>query len=151
MRKIFKIVFIFVLLFLNVIPCKADNISVTKYFLENGDYIEIELIQDNDGFLKSSHTKSGSKKISYKNDNTILWTISVKGRFTYNDNSATCINSDIETTCPSPVWKITNKSASKSLNKATASATGKKYINGICIQTVPKKVTLTCSSKGILS
>lgn len=58
MRKIFKIVFIFVLLFLNVIPCKADNISVTKYFLENGDYIEIELIQDNDGFLKSSHTKS---------------------------------------------------------------------------------------------
>ncbi len=70
---------------------------------------------------------------------------------TYNGNSATCINSDIETTCPSPVWKITNKSASKSLNKATASATGKKYINGICIQTVPKKVTLTCSSKGILS
>lgn len=52
MRKIFKIVFIFVLLFLNVIPCKADNISVTKYFLENGDYIEIELIQDNDGFFK---------------------------------------------------------------------------------------------------
>lgn len=31
MRKIFKIVFIFVLLFLNVIPCKADNISVTDY------------------------------------------------------------------------------------------------------------------------
>ena len=52
---------------------------------------------------------------------------------------------------PLAEYSITNKSASKSLNKATASATGKKYINGICIQTVPKKVTLTCSSKGILS
>ena len=41
MKKFFKIVFVLVLLFLNVTPCRADNVSVTKYFLENGDYIEI--------------------------------------------------------------------------------------------------------------
>lgn len=52
-------------------------------------------------------------------------TISVKVRFTYNGNSATCISSDIETTCPSPLREITNKSASKSLKKAIASATKK--------------------------
>lgn len=54
-----------------------------------------------------------------------LWTLSVKGRFTYNGNSATCISSDIETTCPSPLREITNKSASKSLKKAIAAATKK--------------------------
>lgn len=49
-------------------------------------------------------------------------TISVKVRFTYNGNSA--IYSAIEITCPS-LRKITNKSASKSLKKAIASATEK--------------------------
>lgn len=151
MKKLFKIVFVLVLLFLNVTPCRADNVSVTKCFLENGDYIEIELIQDEVGFMRSSRTTSGSKKISYKNDKTVLWTITVKGRFTYNGNSATCISADIETTCPNPMWKLTNKSASKSLNKAIASATGKKYINGVCVQTVSKKVILTCSANGNLS
>lgn len=151
MKKFFKIVFVLVLLFLNVTPCRADNVSVTKYFLENGDYIEIELIQDEVGFLRSSRTTSGRKKISYKNDKTILWTISVKGRFTFNGNSAICISADIETTCPSSTWNISNRSASKSLNKAIASATAKNYIKGICVQTVSKKVILTCSAKGNLS
>lgn len=96
MKKFFKIVFVLVLLFLNVTPCRADNVSVTKYFLENGDYLEIELIQDEVGFLRSSRTTSGSKKISYKNDKIVLWTISVKGRFTYNGNSATCISDSEE-------------------------------------------------------
>lgn len=76
-------------------------------------------------------------------------TISVKLRFTYNSNSTIYINSATEITCPS-LREIANKSASKSLNKAIASAM-EKYINGICVQTIPKKVTLTCNAKGILS
>lgn len=66
MKKFFKIVFVLVLLFLNITPCRADNVSVTKYFLENGDYIEIELIQDEVGFLRSSRTTSGRKKFHIK-------------------------------------------------------------------------------------
>lgn len=152
MKKTFKIVFVFVLLFLNVTPCKADNISVTKYILENGDYIEIELIQDETDFLaRSSRTTSGSKKVSYKKGSTVLWSVSVKGTFTYDGNSATCINADVSTTCPSSTWKISNKSASKSLNKAIASATAKNYIKGVCIQTVSKKAILSCDTKGNLN
>lgn len=51
-------------------------------------------------------------------------TISVKLRFTYNSNSTIYINSATEITCPS-LREIANKSASKSLNKAIASATEK--------------------------
>lgn len=151
MKKTFKIVFVFVLLFLNVTPCKADNISVTKYILENGDYIEIELIQDEVVFLRSSRTICGSKKVSYKKGSTVLWSVAVKGTFTYDGNSATCINADVSTTCPSSAWKISNKSASKSLNKAIASATAKNYIKGVCIQTVSKKAILSCNAKGNLN
>ena len=60
-------------------------------------------------------------EITY-DDQSIYKGKSIKGRFTYNGNSATCIDSDIETTYPSPLWKITNKSASKSLKKTIASA-----------------------------
>ena len=152
MNKIFRIICAFMLLFLNVTPCKADNISVTKYFLENGDYLEIELIQDETDFLaRSSRTTSGSKKVSYKKGSTVLWSVSVKGTFTYDGDSAICINANVSTTCPSKAWKISNSSASKSLNKAIASATAKNYIKGICIQTVSKKAILTCNAKGNLS
>lgn len=151
MKNIFKIAFVFILLFLNVTPCRADNISVTKYILENGDYIEIELFQDEAVFLGSSRTTSGSKKVSYKKGSTVLWSVSVKGTFTYDGDSATCINADVSTTCPSSTWKISNKSASKSLNKAIASATAKNYIKGVCIQTVSKKAILSCDTKGNLN
>lgn len=152
MNKFFRIIFIFMLLFLNVTPCKADNISVTKCFLENGDYLEIELIQDDTDFLSlSSRTTSGSKKVSYKKGSTVLWSVSVKGTFTYDGNSALCINADVSTTCPSKAWQISNSSASKSLNKAIASATAKNYVKGVYIQTVSKKATLTCNTKGNLS
>ena len=132
--------------------CKADNISVTKCFLENGDYLEIELIQDDTDFLSlSSRTTSGSKKVSYKKGSTVLWSVSVKGTFTYDGNSALCINADVSTTCPSKAWQISNSSASKSLNKAIASATAKNYVKGIYIQTVSKKAILTCSNNRKLS
>ena len=152
MNKFFRIIFVLMLLFLNVTPCSADNISVTTYFLENGDYLEIELIQSGTDFLsRSSRTTSGSKKVSYKKGSTVLWSVSVKGTFTYDGDNALCINADVSTTCPSKAWQISKSFASKSLNKAIASATAKNYIKGVCIQTVSKKATLTCNAKGNLS
>ncbi len=41
--------------------------------------------------------------------------------------------------------------AVKSNNKAIAKATEKKYFMSVCVQTVNKSVTLTCSNTGKLS
>lgn len=48
-------------------------------------------------------------------------------------------------------WKVSGQSASKSNNKAIAKATEKKYFMSVCVQTVNKSVTLTCSNTGKLS
>ena len=100
---------------------------------------------------RSTKTKSGHKKVTYAHDNTVLWTVQVNGTFSYTGTSAVCTNSTITTTCPSSAWKISNKSSSKSGNTAYASATGKQYLLGICIQTVNRTVSLKCSNTGILS
>lgn len=141
----------FSFLFTNINSCKAYNSSIQKEYLGDGYYFETEIYQNDLELLSSSKTTSGSKKVSYKHDDTVLWTVTVKGKFTYNGNSATCTSSTVETTCPSSAWKISKKSSSKSANKAIASATGKNYLLGVCIQTVSKTVTLTCSANGKLS
>lgn len=138
-------------LFANTNSCKAYNSSLQKEYIGDGYYFETEIFQSNLNILGSSKITAGSKKVSYKHNDTVLWTVTVNGKFTYNGISATCTNSTVETTCPSSAWKITNKSSSKSANKAIASATGKNYLLGICIQTVSKTVTLTCSTNGKLS
>jgi hypothetical protein len=52
---------------------------------------------------------------------------------------------------PDGNWKIASKSASKSGNQAKASATAKRYLVSLVVQTVSKTVILTCSKTGALS
>lgn len=130
---------------------KNNSDSYIEY-LDNGDYLMITLIQESS--LVSSRapkTTSGSKKVSYMHDNTVLWTVTVSGKFSYTGSTSTCTSASVSTTCPSSSWKIVNKSSSKSGNTAIAKATGKKYLSGVCIQTVDRIVKLSCSSSGKLS
>lgn len=123
--------------------------ETTFEFFDDGYYFEIITIQDN---IKSrANTVSGTRTVKYKNGDTVLWTVSLNASFIYTGSSATCTSSSVSTTCPSSAWKITNKSASKSENTATAKVTAKQYLAGISIQTVNKTVTLSCDDNGKLS
>ena len=97
----------------------------------------------------ATNTKTASKTEKYKNSNgTVMWSVTVKGTFTYTGSSSTCKSASVSTTCPSSSWNVSNPSASKSGNKAIASATGKNRGSGL---SVTRKVTLTCSANGTLS
>lgn len=100
----------------------------------------------------SEKTQTKSKITSYKNsEGKVMWYVKVTGTFTYNGTSSRCTNSSITAASNNKLWKVTNKSASKSGNKASATATGTHYQNGIAIQKLVKTVTLTCSPSGRFS
>lgn len=156
-----KKILITLALFMCILPMNTSKVSATNLITErivsiedlgNGYSITTSIVEDEMiATNRSTKTKSGYKKVTYAHDDTVLWTVQVNGMFSYTGTSAVCISSTVTTTCPSSAWKISNKSSSKSGNTAYASATGKQYLLGICIQTVNRTVSLKCSNTGVLS
>lgn len=120
---------------------------------DNGSYIESTLQENSDPFFRSAtQKKTGRKTNTYKSSSgKIIWSVTVKGSFTFNGKTSSCTSSTVTTSCPGAGWKITNSSANKSGATASASATAKKYIDGKCINTIARTVKLTCSKSGNLS
>lgn len=116
--------------------------------LDDGSIIET-IIEENSTNTKSS-IKSGTKTVNYKNGSTTLWSISVKGTFSYNGTSVSCTNSTVLANSYSTYWKVTNKKSSRSGNTAIASATGKRYTAGVVVQTINREVKLSCNKNGDL-
>lgn len=145
--------FIFVLSISTSVNASEQLLTEVEH-LENGDYIEILLEYDSTPAItlsSSSKTISGSKTVRYKSGNTTLWTLKVKGSFSYNGSSSKCTSSSVSTTSPGKTWYISKSSASKSKNSATAKTTAQRKVSGIVLQTVTRSVTLTCSKSGKLS
>ena len=86
-----------------------------------------------------------------KNGN-VLWTITVKGSFTYNGSTSKCTNSSVSVKSYVSNWTVSGAKAWKSGSTAYASAQGKmKNVLGQTTKTVNKQVSLTCSPSGKLS
>ena len=133
-------------------PSKFSSMFASRqYFIkdENGDYLVTTIAEDTR--VKAAGTKTGTKTSNYYSNGKIMWSVSVKGTFTYNGSSAKCTSSSVSTTCPGTAWRISSKSSSKSGNKAIGKATANKYQNGVVIYTKTAVVTLSCSINGTLS
>lgn len=129
------------------------NSSTATEFLDDGSYIEttIETVSSINLFSATS-TKSGKKTSAHKDSSgKIYWSVTVNGNFSYNGSSSKCTSSTVSTTCPSKLWKLSNKSSSKSGATATASVIAKRYTNVPAIKTIKRSVSLTCSKTGKLS
>lgn len=120
---------------------------------EDGSYIETivgEVVCPS--YFSRTSTISNTKTSTYKTKTgEVLWTISVKGKFSYNGISAKCISSSISTTCPGKNWKLSKKSATKSGATATATATANRYVGNTHVQAIKRSVHLTCSKDGKFS
>lgn len=137
-----------------ILPFSTTNTSALDYteieYLENGCYIITTIKEENT--LRSTKTKTGTKTKNFYNDNNqVMWSVSVRGTFTYTGSSSKCTSSTVSTTCPGSTWKILSRNASKNGNKATATATAGQYIGGQLSYKVSTSVTLTCSASGKLS
>lgn len=123
-------------------------------YLDNGDCIETVLITSGSNSADASITasvKTGSKTKSYKNSNgNVLWSVTVKGTFSYSGNSATCISASRSTSAPGSAWTIKSSSVSKSGNTATAKATATYSVASVT-QDISMSVSLSCSANGTLS
>lgn len=136
-----------------VLASDYTNSSTTTEVLDDGSYIEttIETVSSINLFSATS-TKSGKRTSTYKDSSgKIYWSVTVNGSFSYNGSSSKCTSSAISTTCPSKLWKLSNKSSSKSGATATASVVAKRYTNGTITKTIKRSVSLTCSKTGKLS
>lgn len=81
-----------------------DEVTSIEY-LDNGDRIETVIsykAPDKSSVTVNSSTKTATKTKYYKNSNgAVLWSVSIKGTFSYNVSSSKCTSCSHSTTAPS--------------------------------------------------
>lgn len=155
MKKFKKITFIiFLLAFIfSTIPfastVKANSSTTTKEYFPDGSYLETEIIQ-------TSNTKStiadARKRSTYKTSSgSVLWYGEVIGSFYFDGNTSRCISASVSSGSYSKEWKITNQSAYKVGNTATASVVASNYTEaGSFIGNKKFTISLSCDKNGNL-
>ena len=152
---------VFALLFAFVFPVSAGekdsgvpSLSYIEEVFEDGSYFQVTIMEtSSDAVRRATNTKTGSKVYNYVDSNhKSLWTITVKGSFTYNGSTSKCTNSSVSVKSYVSNWTVSGAKAWKSGSTAYASAQGKmKNVLGQTTRTVNKQVSLTCSPSGKLS
>lgn len=152
---------VFALLFAFVFPVSAaekdsgvPSLSYIEEVFEDGSYFQMTIMEtSSDAVRRATNTKTGSKVYNYVDSNhKSLWTITVKGSFTYNGSTSKCTNSSVSVKSYVSNWTVSGAKAWKSGSTAYASAQGKmKNVLGQTTRTVNKQVSLTCSPSGKLS
>ena len=152
---------VFALLFAFVFPVSAaekdsgvPSLSYIEEVFEDGSYFQVTIMEtSSDAVRRATNTKTGSKVYNYVDSNhKSLWTITVRGSFTYNGSTSKCTNSSVSVKSYVSNWTVSGAKAWKSGSTAYASAQGKmKNVLGQTTKTVNKQVSLTCSPSGKLS
>ena len=149
MKRIVSLLFV-LMLTLTVLPVDSlavESEKITLYF-DDGSYAVIETIENQS---RASGSKKGQKKYTYYNgDNTAEWDVVLTGVFSFTGSSATCTSSTIDVSIYNSEWSALGKSANKSGNVASASATMYWSYNG-STKSVPIGLRLTCDANGNLS
>ncbi len=135
---------------INVNPKTENSIIIEKITENLGDGIYLETIIEEEISLVKASIKTGTKTVNYKSGNTILWSVSVKGTFTYNGSTSSCTSATVSASSSNSKWKVSNLKSSKSGNTAIGSATGKRYNSiGVVDQTITREVRLTCTKGSV--
>ena len=152
---------VFALLFAFVFPVSAaekdsgvPSLSYIEEVFEDGSYFQVTIMEtSSDAVRRATNTKTGSKVYNYVDSNhKSLWTITVKGSFTYNGSTSKCTNSSVSVKSYVSNWTVSGAKAWKSGSTAYASAQGKmKNVLGQTTKTGNIQVSLTCSPSGKLS
>ena len=163
MKKFFAYILLTLLLAQSTYTNASAQDSDTEQieYLEDDSYLIISIsdaapdISGGIALYATTTTKTKTKTVNcYNKDHELMWYLQVKGTFTYGNGSAKCTNSVVTAKSYESLWVLSDKKASKSGNKATASVTAKLYrtfLHLFSIKTVKESVTLTCSSTGKFS
>lgn len=125
---------VFALLFAFVFPVSGaekdsgvPSLSYIEEVFEDGSYFQVTIMEtSSDAVRRATNTKTGSKVYNYVDSNhKSLWTITVKGSFTYNGSTSKCTNSSVSVKSYVSNWTVSGAKAWKSGSTAYASAQGK--------------------------
>lgn len=133
-------------IFAENITCDDVDTKKSVEYMSDGSYIVTELKVNNIDYVRSF--KSGEKSKSYySSSNVLLWKYTVKGTFSYNGSSSSCVSASSSVTYTSNGWKEASKTSYPSGNSAVGKVV-MKYITGA---THSATVVLSCSPSGSLS
>ena len=134
--------------------------AVTAYAAQD-EVLEEIIWLDNDSYIKvttqtistyASGTVTKSKSYTCYTGDDAQWEITLNGTFTYNGVTSTCTSSSCDVSIyNSTNWYVVSKSANKSGNTATATATIGYRVLGITTRKDTYDLTLTCDKNGNVS
>ena len=102
--------------------------------------------------FRSNNTIQKTKNICYYDSKDILlWSVSLKGTFTYNGKTSACTAASVSYEIFDKNWKMTDASASKDGASAKGYFSVKQYKLGIPLKTFEKNIILTCDCNGKVS
>lgn len=151
MKKLIAVLFSALLLTSLIPAASATEADATREYLPDGSYYVTVIEEESSNpALRTTATKSKTRTY-YSASDVALWYVKVTGTFTYGNGTSKCTSSTVTAQTYSSDWKIASKSASKSGNKAIATATADHYWMGAPLTSLTQTVTLTCSATGQFS
>lgn len=149
MKRVFAIIIaLFMLVSILPIAGNATETVETVYF-DDGSYMIIEI---NYSPARETWSITGKKQYTYYDSNSISqWKAVLTGTFSYTGTSSSCTSSNVDVSINDSDWYVISKSASKSGNKATGSATIGEKVLGVTVTKVPVSLSLECDADGNLS
>lgn len=148
---------LFVMLPFTVFASEYETVTSEETYityLEDGSYYTttIETVTVPSILLTSTSSVTETKAITYSSStNEKLWTVTVKGTFTYDGTSSKCTKASHTIDIYNNSWYIYSQNSYASENKAIADVTMKKKTLGIVTSTRSVNLTLTCDKNGKFS
>lgn len=84
----------------------------------------------------------------FDSEGKLLWTVCLKGTFTYNHRKAVCVDSEITCEISDSDWRLISSDHSQENNSAKGSFAIRQYKLGVPLKLVEKELTLTCDKDG---
>lgn len=152
-KKLRRLLAICCMIFICLSTINVPTVKAAEEDTSDDSLTFVEVIEEMPSLSRATKTKTASKTV-YCNDSNgnVLWSLQIVATFSYTGSSSKCTSAKAAATSNSSYWKTSMSSCTRSGNKATATAVGKKYSSkGVLLQTVNKSVTISCSANGTIS
>lgn len=159
MKKLFSFFLVLATVLFLSVPCFAEEISTQSALpshtvtenLGNGPTVEIKTtVYNTCAALKLSSVRSATKTKTYKENGTVVATVTLNATFEYNGSSAWVTGKSAGHSTVSG-WSYSDESFKTGGTTARLSATLTHWFAVIPMRKINADVSLTCSPSGIIS
>ncbi len=99
-------------------------------------------------FAKQSTVTKAKYCNYFSSDGELLWSVCLKGKFTYNHRTATCVSSEINYEIFDSDWKLISAEHREEGNTAEGEFSIRQYKLGVPLKLIEKVLTLICDKDG---